>query len=212
MNIKYWTPKFAEFYGILLGDGCICKFINHNRTHYAIIIDGNSKTDKKYYEYIKKLIFFIIKRKVNLHFRKNCNGIFIRFEAKNFAIFLNKHFNFPFGKKGKIKINNKFITSNLIKSVLRGLFDTDGCLYFTKNNSHLRYYPIIEISSHSSNMVSQLKNILTNLGFKVKISFYKDSIKLHGKQNVEKWMEEIGSNNPYKFSKFKIWKKEGHIK
>ena len=204
--------NLAEFYGILVGDGCISKFVAQSKTHHVIRIDGNSITDKEYYNHIKKLIFSIIKREVSIRFDKRFNGIFIYFEAKEFAIYLNKHFNFPFGKKGEIFINDKLVTNRLIKHVLRGLFDTDGCIYFTKNNSHLRYYPIIEISSHSNNMINQLEKILNELGFKTKIGFYKDSIKLHGKRNVEKWMKEIGSSNPHKFSKFKLWKKHGYIK
>ncbi len=40
----------AEFYGILIGDGCISKFKHQERVHYAIRIDGNSLTDIQYYQ------------------------------------------------------------------------------------------------------------------------------------------------------------------
>ena len=97
-----------------------------------------------------------------------------------------------------------------INAILRGFFDTDGCIYFTKNNSKLRNYPIIELSTHDSTLLKQFKEILENKNFKIRISHYKDSIKLYGKKNILKWMNEIGSNNLDKYSKFLFWKKYGY--
>ena len=206
------TNELCEFYGILMGDGCVSKFKSQNRVHYAIRIDGHSITDKVYYyNHLKPLIEKIINRSVRPKFRKVGNCIFIMFEYKEFAIFLNDYFHFPFGKKGEIKINTKIINSKKrLVNTLRGLFDTDGCLYFTENNSEKRHYPIIEISTHSKSLLNQLKGIFTHMGFRVKISHFGDSIKLHGKENLIKWMEFIGTNHPDKLSKFKYWKRFGY--
>lgn len=198
--------SLAEFYGILLGDGCISKYKNHNKIVYAIRIDGNSITDKDYYNYLQKLIYKITKREVKIKYRKNCNGIYIYFICKKLAEFLNKNLNFPYGKKGEIKIHNKIINNkDLLIHTLKGFFDTDGSIYHTKNNSKIRYYPIIELSTHSKSLMHQLKEILDKFGFNTVLSFYKDSVKLHGKTNLQKWIELIGSNNDYKLCRFSLF-------
>tara|TARA_Y100000310_G_C19971871_1_gene485846 strand:- start:71 stop:508 length:438 start_codon:yes stop_codon:yes gene_type:complete len=126
-------------------------------------------------------------------------------------LFMNTFFHFPIGRKGNITIHDDVLQDfNKLKHVIRGLFDTDGSLYFTKNNSAVRYYPIIEISSHSFPLVIQLRNALESVGFIVRISHYKDSIKLHGKKNLLKWMELIGTSHSDKSSKFEFWKKYGY--
>ena len=202
------NKDMAEFYGVLMGDGCISRYKNQNKIVYAIRIDGNSLTDKEYYLYLQKLIYKIIERKTKIKYRKNCNGIYLYFVCKNLAEFLNKYLNFPYGKKGEIKIHNRIVNNkNLLKYTLKGFFDTDGSLYFTKNNSKIRNYPIIELSTHSKSLMYQLKEILDNFGFNTKLSHYKDSVKLHGKHNLQKWMELIGSNNYHKFYRFLYWKK-----
>lgn len=204
--------NLAEFYGILIGDGCISKFTSQGSVHHAIRIDGNSLTDIGYYNnHLKKLIEGIIQREVKVKFRKVGNCIFIMFEYRDFAVFLNNYLEFPFGKKGEISINKEFVKNQqFLIAILRELFDTDGCLYFTKNNSKNRSYPIIEISTHSSALVNQLYQFLCGLGFRVKISHFKDSVKLHGKDNLIKFMKFIGTNHPDKLSKFNYWRKFGY--
>lgn len=204
--------NMAKLYGVLLGDGCISRFIHQNRTHHAIRIDGNSVTDRSYYNYLQDLIFSITNKKIKIRYRKRKKAIYIMFENKELANFFHEELDFPFGKKTEIKIARKIIENQeFLKYVLRGFFDTDGCIYFTKNNSKIRYYPIIELSTHSSKLLYQLKNELEKLDFFIRISHFKDSVKLHGKKNVIKWMKEIGSSNPHKLGRFNAWKKNDFI-
>jgi hypothetical protein len=200
----------SEFVGIMLGDGCISKYKNHNYIKYALRIDGNSNTEKLYYKHIQCLINKITGRDVKIKFRNYGNNIFVYFHHKNLALFLNTKLGFPFGKKKNLEISNEILRNEKnLNFLLKGFFDTDGCLYFTKNNSEHRAYPIIELSTHDITLLRQLKTILEKKGFIVAVSHYGDSIKLHGKGNVEKWMNEIGSSNIDNYSKFLFWKKYG---
>ena len=122
---------------------------------------------------------------------------------------MNEELVFPFGKKGEIKIFSD-LSDKQILPVLRGFFDTDGSIYFTKNNSKIRNYPIIELSTHSKSLLIQMKQRLVRLGFNPIVSHFKDSIKLHGKKSLLMWFRFLGSNNPDKFSKFHFWKKKGY--
>lgn len=82
------NKNLSEFYGILLGDGCISKYKNRNRIIYAIRIDGNSITDKYYYHYIKLLIKKILNKDIRIKYRNYGNnkltimGILLNFMGK----------------------------------------------------------------------------------------------------------------------------------
>ncbi len=201
-----------EFYGILMGDGCISRYRNGQAMCHELRIDGNAVTDKDYYyKHVVPLITQITSREPKPRFRTDCKGIYIKFQHKEFALFLQSTLGFPVGKKGEITIKDFVLQDfNRLKHVLRGLFDTDGCIYFTKNNSDKRYYPILEITSYSFPLITQLKSALEKAGFTVKISHYQDSIKLHGKENLFKWMELIGTSHLDKRSKFDFWRKYGY--
>lgn len=205
------NEELSEFYGVLLGDGCISKFNSQNREKEIIRIDGNSKTDLEYYTYLQGLIKKITDREVKINFRKNKNAIFITFHNKNFSNYLNKKLKFPYGKKKGMVVPLELLEGKYIRKILRGFFDTDGSIYFTKNNKKRkgRTYPIIELSSHNIGLIKQLLYILKKLGFRPILSFYGDSVKLHGNYNVKKWMNEIGSSNPYKRIRYDTWKKYG---
>ncbi len=206
-------PDLYELYGILMGDGCISRYHNQGRIRYEIRVDGNAVTDEAYYYlYLVPLISRVVgKNHPTVRFRKQCSGVYVRFLKKEFALFLNESFGFPFGKKGDIKIKEEIVEDfSKARYVLRGIFDTDGSIYFTKNNSKVRNYPIIEITTYSPILLSQLMKLLVSADFLVRINHRKDSVKLHGKENLLKWMKLIGTSHPDKRSKFDFWRKYGY--
>jgi len=205
------TKELCELYGVLIGDGCLSQYKNQGRFKRVIRIDGNLNTDQNYYLYLKNLIKIITKKEVSIKYRESYSSIYFMFQNKEFFYYLHDTFNFPIGKKGEIIIHDS-VAKNLIlvKETLRGIFDTDGCIYFTKNNRNTRNYPIIEIVTYSKPLIKQLNKILGDLGFVVKIGHNGNSIKLNGKIQVEKWMSEIGMNNLDKRSKFEFWKRFGY--
>ena len=210
MNYKS-NKDLYEFYGIMIGDGCISKYICQNKTHFEIRIEGNSITDIDYYKsHLKRLISSLVNKNPAIYFRKDCNGICIRFHSKEFALFLNRELGFPLGRKGQIGINEKLLKDrDKINAVLRGIFDTDGSLYFIKNNSPKRFYPVIEIVSISKKLLQQISDVLRKKGLKVTQGHGRNSVKLNGKKNLKGWMDLIGTNHIDKKSKFLFWQEYG---
>src|SRR3989339_1326702 len=98
------NKELAELYGIILGNGCISRYYCSNRERIEIRIDGNSLTDKEYYQYLQRLILKIIKKRIKIGFRKNVNGIYIKFTDRKLIDYFQNQLNFPIGKKGNIKI------------------------------------------------------------------------------------------------------------
>ena len=52
-------------------------------------------------------------------------------------------------------------------------------------------------------MVKQIYEILKNKGFKVSHDKKNNILKIKGREQLKKWMNEIGSSNNYKLNKIK---------
>jgi hypothetical protein len=202
------NKEFCEFYGAMVGDGCLSEFKNDGRTRRVIRIDGHGRDDFEYYKNVLiPIIKKIIGKKVNIRKRTNPNHIFIYFEHPELFEFLKNELDLPVGKKDEFLISDKVTKEwKLLRGALSGLMSTDGCFYFVKNNG-TKYYPVIEISSHSVNMLNQLKDLLCNRDFRAYITYNKDSIRLNGKTAISKWVKKIGLSNPSKKRKYLYWAK-----
>lgn len=87
--------------------------------------------------------------------------------------------------------------------ILKGLFDTDGCLSLFNNNGQI--YPRIEIKICPSPSQNQFIEALKQLDFKHTVQqLDKDKIRIRisGKKELKKWFEIIGSSNPIHIKKY----------
>jgi len=87
--------------------------------------------------------------------------------------------------------------------------DTDGSV-FAVSKPRVKSYPSIEITTVSEILAKQLKHVLEKQRFRLtKIwSFLSKQSKrtcygvaLNGKDNLRKWIDEIGFSNPYKLDR-----------
>ncbi len=98
---------------------------------------------------------------------KHKNSYSLSIENKEtFNVFVKK-FGMIRGAKNNVKIP-KFIFKNksLMTAFLRGLFDTDGCLKFSKQTKNVNYYPRIQLGFRESPFAHQIEELLKNLNFK----------------------------------------------
>ncbi len=137
---------------------------------------------------------------------------------------------FPSGEKSSIVSVPKLILDSNNKEIyakfLRGLFDTDGNLYFSRRTSKsyiefkrkYNYYPIIQIATVSEKLSKEISFMLNKLLIKHFLSSYQPKdirdkrkyiVIINGVDRLEKWMEFIGIKNPVKFTRYLIWKKFG---
>lgn len=85
------------------------------------------------------------------------------------------------GPKISVEIPNIFLVSKDLKAaVVRGIFDTDGCVYLEKKNGKL--YPRMEIRTISLRLAEQLKNIYTDLGLRA--TMHQDHMQLIGNKRI----------------------------
>lgn len=203
------NKNLCEFYGILMGDGCLSEFKENERiVRKRIIISGHKYLDKQYHEnYIQNLIKdeFNLNSYIYCSKRHNIRSLIIT--SRPFFEILVK-LGFPIGKKGqRLKIPDKLLKLSweLKKYIIRGIFDTDGCIIARKDENYR--YPCIIITSHSKPLINQLYKLQRNKGYPFWIVKNKSEIRMRGIKNVIKWMDDIGSSNKRHRFKYQYWRK-----
>lgn len=199
------NARLAELVGIIMGDGNIYRK-NHK---YRIEFVGNINNDKLYFDYLKKLIEIEWKKEARVFIRSR--GIRIVINSKEICLMLER-LGLPYGSgKSEIVTIPKIIFDdwNLSKHTIRGIVDTDGSVFAVKK-PRVEKYPSIEITTNSENLAMQIRELLLKKGFRV-ANIWKFKSKrsthtghrfgLNGKENLKKWIDEIGFSNPYKLDR-----------
>jgi len=192
---------FAEFYGILLGDGCIYSNLS------GFCISGNSELDRHYLEvYVSDLIYRLFKLRPKIYYSPK--GKIMRCVLYNRAIsrFLIEK-GFPKGNKksNKIRIPPVFFKRDyLIKACIRGLNDTDGSVYPQKNSKI-----ILDISIKIKSLLESCIEAFHKISFP--INYTHNRIYLCGGGKVSLFIREIGSSNLRNIKKYDMFLKEDRV-
>lgn len=193
-----YSAELAELIGIMLGDGGI--------TYSQISVTLGYTTDKKYVPHIRKLINKLFRVKTSTYSPKIKDVIRIRASGVNLVRNLLK-----LGLVRGNKIKQQFDIpqwiqeeKGYIKACIRGMIDTDGCVHrkVRRERNGLEYRSIgITFSSRSRPLQNSLIRLFNILEFKVAISGV--TIYLCGKEQIKRYVEEIGFSNPKHFSRYK---------
>ncbi len=204
--------RLVELYGILVGDGYL------HKTNYSIIVVCSSEEIYYLQNRVMPLFEKIFGKKPYFASRKDRNAYYIQVSSKEIMNHLIDIFSITRGAKNNYRIN-KIIMKNryLAPHFLRGLFDTDGCIKFSKQARDVNYYPRIQFYFKNGPIAGDLEKLLTKLGFTY--SGYEDNrfgglyvIQISGNVNLEKWINLIGSANLVHLTKILQWKKDGFVK
>lgn len=188
----------AEFVGILIGDGGISK--------NQVVITQHHINDKEYCDFIVKLIYKLFKIKPAIYNRPSCsvnNITASRVELVRFLVSLG----LPIGNKIKqhidiprwIKTNNDYIIA-----CIRGLIDTDGCVFchsYTVKNK-IYHYKKISFSSRSRPLISSVYHFLNKLRLSPRITKSNFEIRIEDQKNIKKYFYLIGSHNPKHLNRY----------
>lgn len=204
-EVNLESEEFLEFYGALLGDGWISVLQNkkYNKIHYFLGLSGHVTEDKNYLLRIKNLVTKLFHREGYFKYKSKEKAMEFIFGHKELISLFDKELGFPIGVKHNLNIYDGFLDWKFVKYVLRGLFDTDGSLYFDKDKRYREPYPIFEISTYSEKMNSQLVEILRCRGFRV--IKHKQGVRMKGKDQLKRWFSEINPANEkhiFKYQKF----------
>jgi intein/homing endonuclease len=219
------NKKLAEILGMHCGDGCIS--ITPRYKEYALC--GDITEEKEYY---KKRVVPLFNEIIALPLLKN------KIKAKKypkmgvygFLLFKKEivEYFIKLGLSAGSKTNQgipKIVKDSNIKckkAFLRGLFDTDGSIYFQKNYSikiskHKR--PIIKIGTTSRKLKEDIKELCKELKYTImEKKAYKGArdknkvyeLVIYKKKDIIRWIKEIEFRNPKHITKIEIWKKLGY--
>ncbi len=218
VDLPQVDPQIWELVGICMGDGCLSKFFStyENRWCYQTLFTGNMTDDLHYY---LDYVIPILQRRFNLsgYYYKRSSEHVIGIPIKSRLIF--DYFNslgMPIGeKKNKLRITEQIFNSpiDVKASVLRGLLDTDGCLYARKDEDYK--YLELKISSGSKSFLYDMGELLNNLDFPAYVHWQnkRDSgdVVLRGNRNIRRWMYNIGTSHPLIKERYGQWIKTGRL-
>ena len=218
MKTKNLTQKlnFYELVGMILGDGSLWYY--PTKRVYGLEITGDAKDDQEYFSKLSELITKIAKKKPKIRIKKEKLGKSLKLElySKKFVEYLINEVGITNKNKTmNAEIPKKYLNWKFSKHVIRGLFEADGSLYFSKSKKG-KYpsYPRVEIKTSSKKLVSQLTSLLKQKAFKIQTRTNKINktigVYISGPKMLEKWIKEIGFSSMKKYSRYLIWKKFGY--
>ena|SRR3989344_4473557 len=190
------SVELAEFFGIMLGDGSI------NKVRTQAIITLHKEDSKEYIDIVTGMIesLFSIEPSIYAykkgHFKNIAN---ITISSNSFVDFLISK-----GLKRGHKVKQQVDVPDWVKenkdfstACLRGLIDTDGCMYSHKHKvlGHDYFNIGINFSNKSKPLLEFVYNTLTDLNFNPKI--FHNGVNLYRKTEVIRYSKEIKFRNPY---------------
>lgn len=216
--------EIAELLGIHIGDGCT----SENSRYSEYYLGGDLIEEKEYHKewvrplFNKKIMNPLFGRDVNYkeHPKVGIYGFHI-FDKRLVDFF--KKLGIKSGSKRGIGIPKKILSDvKLLKRFLRGLFDTDGSLYFSKNYSAknlVNKFPRIKLGSVSDRLVQDVFNSLKKLKFNPRLKKphkgkrdknHVYSVEIYRKNDIRTFINEIGFKNPKHLTKWKVFEKLGY--
>jgi len=188
------SGNLAEFVGLMLGDGNLYSQVSTG--NYQIRIAFNLKEEYEYLFYVKNLALNLFNLSFYEKITKKENVVHLCKSSKKLLKFL---ISIGINKNKKIP-NWIFKNKKYLKCCVRGLIDTDGSVFRMSNKD----YRLIRIGFKNVNK-KLLKNFRTAL---IKLDFYPSKIIcnrqifLSRKDEIKRYVKEIGFNNPKNKKRF----------
>ena len=191
------SKELAEFVGILIGDGGI--------TERQVIITLNSVVDREYVIFVEKLIINLFGIEPKIHTRKNELATRIEVSRTNLVAFCRS-----LGLKVGNKIKQNLDIPDWIKAdkdfekaCVRGLMDTDGCLFTEKHKikGKIYAYPRLSLVSMIPVLRSSVYSFFEELGFSPRIRGER-SVQLENFLDIKGYFDKIGTSHPKNKKKF----------
>ncbi len=185
------SEKLAEFVGIIIGDGSI--------SNYSVRITLDSVADKEYVTYVKKIIKDLFGIDSIVYKHKKFRAVDLVIHRRNLVDYCKS-----IGLKSGNKIKNNIDIPEWIKkdsklsiACVRGLVDTDGCVFkhSYRVGKKVYVYNKIAFTSKSKLVLMSVADILIKLGFCVRITKDGNDVRIENKSDVSKYLKIIGTGN-----------------
>ena len=198
-----YSEKLAEFFGIMLGDGGI-------NNDWQATITVNSEADVKYSIYVTKLCKELFGILPAVRKRKIKKALVISLASTSVVDFLVEH-----GLSRGNKLKNGLRMPDWILSkkkyryaCIRGLVDTDGCIYIHKHTVRGKTYRNIGLAftSLSPELIFQMLPIFEESGIMPHIASRGKDIRLYQADSVLRYLKIFGTSNSRIKSVYEKWR------
>ncbi|MDO8593625.1 MAG: LAGLIDADG family homing endonuclease [bacterium] len=203
VTIPKHSVALAEFFGIMLGDGGI-------NNPWQATITLNAIKDRLYAIYIKKMIKDLFGVVPSSFVYKTRDALRILANGVSLVDFLVSE-GLPRGNKLRAGLmiptwilrNNKYSYA-----CVRGLIDTDGCMFIHTHTVGGKVYKNIGLafSSRSPELIGQVAAILEKSGIIPHVNLRGTDIYIYRKDAVERYLKIFGSSNTRISSVYKKWR------
>lgn len=184
------SVDLAELLGILAGDGHIDK--------YQVSVTTNSDTDLEHANYTSKLFKKLFSIQAPIKFIKNKRACAVVVSSKAVCLFLVR---LGMVRGHKIRSGLRMprwvrARKNYRAAFVRGLFDTDGCVYVDTHRIHGREYKNMGMAftNRCLPLLKEFKATLESIGLhptqKTKYAVF-----LRRKDDIRRYFDFIGSSN-----------------
>ena len=184
------SARLAELVGILMGDGHVGL--------YQTTVVTNSETDSQHALFVKALFEDLFRVQARLHYQRNKKACVITVSSKSVCRFLT-HQGIPQGNKITLGVHiPNWIREKPLyyKAFIRGLFDTDGCVYIDTHHVDQKTYTSLGMAfaNQSLPLLSFFKETLELLGLhptqKTKFRVF-----LRRREDIRRYFDLIDSSN-----------------
>ncbi len=198
-----YSPKLAEFFGIMIGDGGI-------NNPWQVTITLNSIKDKEYSNFIKSLCFELFGIYPAIRKRPGKNTLVISLASISVVEFLIEK-DLPRGNKLKngLKIPDWILFKKSYQiACVRGLVDTDGCLFIHQHIVKGKAYKNLGLcfTNHSPGIIKSVAAILKELGISGHISKRGSNVYLYRESDIVKYLKIVGTSNDRISSLYNEWR------
>ncbi len=198
------SRELAEFFGIMLGDGGI-------NNDWQANITLNSEADAVYGKYVARYCSKLFGVHPAVRKRKDRKALVISLASTTVVNFLVEK---GLVRGSKIKGNAHIpewiqVKKTYRKACVRGLMDTDGCLYIHDHQVLQKRYRNIGLcfSSHASGILNGVAAIFEEFGIIPHITNKGTRIYLYSEHAVARYLAVFGTSNPRIQKVYEEWKR-----
>ncbi len=185
------SVELAEFVGIVLGDG--------GMTNYQLTVTLHDKSEKQYTVFVKRLIKKLFKVQPRVHHRKKESVFCIVVSRVKIIKFCTEKLGLRNGNKikqqvdipGWVKKKREYMIA-----CIRGLVDTDGCVFTHKYKVNGSWYSYKKISfaSASKPLLKSVQQFFQEQGFYARINGNHD-VRIENREYVKRYFKIFGTHN-----------------
>ncbi|MCL5407158.1 MAG: hypothetical protein M1429_01535 [Patescibacteria group bacterium] len=185
------SSKLAEIMGIIIGDGHL--------SEWQIVVSTNAMTDRNYAVFVQNCFKELFGISSFWRERNDDNTVSVVVSSKRLVKLIHC-LGMPIGNKLKkgLAIPYWIFQKDIYKKAfIRGLFDTDGCIYIDKhriNGKKYMHYGWV-ITSASKMLIKDIINILEDLNFHPTNKESQKSVYLRRQNEIKRYFQEVNTHN-----------------